>query len=319
MAGYYAGVDLGGTKIAAGILDAAAGTLIAQAVIPTEAQQGPDAVMQRTADLLQRLAQQAGVTLDGAGMGVPAVVDYERGRTLLMPNLPGWYGLPVAAQMTARLNAPVTLLNDARAFTLAEATLRRPQGARVVACFTVGTGIGGGLAIEGRLHMGLDGAAGEFGHQTIVPDGPTCGCGNRGCLEMLASGTAITTAALRAIDDGSGVNILRAAGGDRAAVSPEVVLQAVLAGDTVAARLLYQAATYLGIGVSNVVTLFAPDCVVIGGGVARLGDWLLNPVREAMLKRCTCTQVDRVTLTLAAAGPDAGVLGAALWAAQQLA
>jgi glucokinase len=209
------------------------------------------------------------------------------------------------------------LVNDARAFTLAEAMLGAGRGAETVVCFTVGTGIGGGIIFHGRLHLGFDGAAGELGHQTIEPDGPLCGCGNRGCLEALAGGYAISGMGVQAAQDDPESPIYMLAGGDMRAVTPEVIMRAAKMGDEVARRIIERAGYYLGIGVSNAVTMLSADCVVIGGGVSQLGEWLLNPIRATLRERCHTVALDRVKIVLSALGQDAGVIGAALWASQK--
>ena len=314
---YYAGIDLGGTKIAVGIWDADARRLIAHDVTPTHAHEGPDAVVPRMAALVRQVVERSGVTLSGAGLGVPGVIDVETGCTLLVPNLPGWYGRPVVAEMQSTLGLRVALINDARAFTLAEAVEGAGRDGNVVACFTVGTGIGGGLAINGRLHLGLRNAAGEFGHQTLEPEGPLCGCGNHGCLEALASGYAITASGVQAAREQPDGVIATLAANDLDRITPELIKQAAQAGDGAACGILNRAGTYLGIGIANVLVILSADTVVIGGGVSQLGDWLLDPVRAAVYERCHTVALDQVRIVRAALGQNAGVIGAAIWAAQQ--
>src|SRR5258706_1913253 len=258
---YFAGVDLGGTKIAGVLMDSTSTKPFVEGIEPTAAQQGPYEVLDRIAGLVRRLCAEAGYeheALAAVGLGVPAVIDYEQGRTLLMPSLPGdWAGLPAAKLLRDRLDRPIWLVNDARAFALAEATYGAGQGASVVACFTVGTGIGGGLVINGRLHMGLGGSAAEFGHQTLEPNGPLCGCGNHGCLEALASGPAIATAGIKAVLQGLNTEIGRLVDHDITQITPATIKMAAEHGDMVAREILDQAGNYLGIGISNVITLFA--------------------------------------------------------------
>lgn len=317
---YDAGVDLGGTKIAAVLLDSRSGAVVGSVTVPTQAAEGPEAVIARMADTLRGLADACAIAFNAirqVGVGVPAVIDYAEGRTLLMPNLPGgWNGRPVVAELGARLGCPVALINDARAFALAEATFGAGASAADgnVACFTVGTGIGGGLVLGGRLHMGLSGSAAEFGHQTIDPHGPLCGCGSHGCLETLASGPAISAAGVRTILQGVDSAIGRLAEGDLTRVTPALILQAAEAGDAHAREILNRAGVALGIGVSNVITLFSPSVVIIGGGVAALGAWIFDPVRATVRERCRTTPVDRIAIVPPSVGAYAGAIGAALWA-----
>ncbi len=320
MTDYTIGIDLGGTKIAAAILDRRSGTLTTRKVIPAQAHEGPDAVLARIAGLVRALIDESNLDeqIGGVGLGVPAVIDVARGLTLLMPNLPGdWVGKPVVDILRGQLNRPVWLVNDARAFTLAEATWGAGRGADTVVCFTIGTGIGGGIAIDGKLHLGLDATAGELGHQTIDPNGPPCGCGNNGCLESLASGPAITTYGIKAVLQGVTTNIGQLVNQDITRITPETIMRAAMSGDPVACEILERAGGYLGIGIANAVTMLSPNRVVIGGGVAALGDWLLNPARAMLKRRCRTAPTAKIEVVGAALGNDAGVIGAALWAASK--
>ena len=317
----YIGIDLGGTKIAAAALDVATGEIAGRTVVATEAHTGPPAVLRRMAMVVETVRASAGLrreAVGGIGVGVPGVTDMDAGRTLFLPNLPtAWRAVPVAAMLAEATGYPVALINDARAFILAEATWGAGRGARNVAGLTVGTGIGGGIVIEGRLYMGLDGTAGEVGHQTIDPDGPPCGCGNRGCLEAFASGPAIAALGVRAVLQGMTTRIGALAEHDLNRITPETIMRAAEEGDEVAREILRRAGNYLGTGVANLATILSPDRVIIGGGVARLGEWLLEPVRATLRQRCHAVPVDRIEVVRAALGDDAGVVGAAVWAFQR--
>ncbi len=317
----YIGVDLGGTKIAGAVVDVQRGTLAGQIVVPTEAHEGPPAVLQRIIQLVKDVCQAAGVPpeqLQGVGLGVPGVFNAATGHTLLLPNLPSaWVDVPLVQPLVAGLGCPVILINDARAFVLGEATWGAGRGAHTVIGLTLGTGIGGGIAINGHLHLGIDGTAGEVGHMTIEPHGLLCGCGNHGCLETLASGPAITSLGIRALVHGNTTGISDLAGYDPRRVTPELIGQAAAMGDPVARDILARVGDALGIGVANLVTVLSPDRVVLGGGVAHLGPWLFDAVRSIVRARCRAIPVDRVAILPAALGADAGVIGAAMWAAQQ--
>ncbi len=316
----YIGIDLGGTKIAAAAVDIATGALRGRVIWPTEAHEGPDAVLARMARLVREVCARADVRLSdlaAIGVGVPGLFELETGRTLFLPNLAGaWRGVPVGETLRREAGCPVWLINDARAFVLAEATFGAGSGARTVVGLTLGTGIGGGIAFDGRLHLGLDGTAGECGHQTIDPHGPPCGCGNRGCLEAHASGPAITAMGVRAVVQGVTTSIGALAGHDLNRITPEVIRRAAEEGDAVAAEILERAGTALGVGISNLITLLSPDRVVLGGSVARLGEWLLRPVRAEVQRRCHVTPLERVQIVTAAL-EDPGIVGAAVWASQQ--
>ncbi len=318
---FYIGIDLGGTKIAAGAVDISTGAVSGRVVVPAEAQHGPEAVLARMARLAVEVRTAAGLAREevrGIGIGVPGVTDPERGRTLFLPNLPGgWRDVPVAEIVRQATGYPVWLINDARAFTLGEAVYGAGRGAHAIVGMTLGTGIGGGIALDGRLYLGLDGTAGEVGHQTIDPDGPPCGCGSRGCLESFASGPAITAMGVKAVLQGLTTQIGALVERDLNRITPETIMRAAELGDPVARDLLWRAGTYLGVGIANIVTILSPQRVVIGGGVARLGDWLLEPARAVVRERCRATPVEKVQVVLAALGGDGGIIGAALWAAQQ--
>jgi glucokinase len=316
----FIGVDLGGTKIAAALVDVGSGAVLARESIPTEAHAGPDAVLARMGQLVLSVVRAAGLTLDqvgGVGVGVPGPFDQATGQTIFLPNLAGmWRGVRVRAQLQRAVDRPIWLINDARAFVLAEAAFGAGQGANTVVGMTIGTGIGGGIAIGGRLHLGIDGTAGEVGHMTIDPHGSPCGCGNRGCLETFASGPSIATLGIRAALTGVPTRIGELVGHDLNKITPEIVLQAADAGDQVAIEILQRAGAALGVGVANLVTVLSPDCVILGGSVARLGEWLFGPVRAAVRERCRAIPVEQVRIIPAALGGDAGAIGAAVWASQ---
>jgi glucokinase len=316
----YVGIDLGGTKTAAAVVDVASGRVVADRSIPTDSQEGPDAVLARMAALVLEVCDAASMPLDGIGaigLGVPGPFDQASGRIVFLPNLVGmWRGVPVREILSRTLPRPILLVNDARAFILAEAAFGAGRAQHTVVGLTVGTGIGGGIVIDGRLHLGIDGTAGEVGHMTIDPHGPPCGCGNRGCLEMFASGPAIATLGAQALIHSKTTALRELVGDDVRRISPDIIMRAAEGGDAVARDILQRAGDALGIGVANLVTTLSPNCVVIGGSVARLGPWLFEPVRAIVRQRCTAVPVDRMQIVPAALG-DAGVIGAALWAAQQ--
>lgn len=318
---FYIGIDLGGTKIRAVVYEATAARVLVYQVVPTS-NQGVDAVITQMSDLARSVAAQANVALDqieGIGIGVPATIDYARGVTLLLPNIPGeWYGKPVQSLLQAQINRPVYLINDAHAFTLAEATHGAGRGYPVVACFTLGTGIGGGIAIDGRLLMGRDGSAGEFGHMTVDYNGLPDGSGTPGGLERFASGPAIAAEGVRAVMQGADTQIGALVDYDLNKITPAVIARAADAGDEEAQRILERAARILGAGIGNVLTILNPHAVVIGGGMASLGERILKPVRAALKVYNKTTDLDALQLVPAELGDDAGAIGAALWAMQQV-
>jgi glucokinase len=316
--GRYIGVDLGGTKIAALLLDTSSEQVVVRTVIPTEGKLGADAVLGRIADLVKQVCQTAEIALtdiDGVGVGVPGTLDFEKGETLLLPNIPGdWDGKPVVKILQDLIGRPVGLINDARAFTLAEATLGAGRGVETVACFTLGTGIGGGLAINGKLHLGLMGSAGEVGHQSINFTGQPDGSGMTGGLEGYASGPAIASMGVKAVMQGLDTVIGKLVDFDLNKITPHTIKQAAEQGDEIAQSILDQVGLYLGIGIHNVITVVAPNRIVLGGGVASLGDWILKPIWKTLEERSRIVPLDRLEIVYAALGGDAGAIGAALWA-----
>jgi glucokinase len=240
-------------------------------------------------------------TLDGrtataAGLGLPGHFDPRTGSGVLLPNLAGdWVGRPIAAPVADGLGVPTHLVNDCRALTLAEQRLGAGRGVRDLVCVALGTGVGGGVVIDGRLHLGLA-HAGEIGHQTVEPDGPRCGCGNRGCLDRMAGAAAIASYA------------------GTATVAEAV--SAARAGDERSLQAFRRAAEYVGIAVANAIALLWPERVVIGGGVAEAGDLLFDPLREVVAERAAVAPVERIEIVPAALGPVAGAVGAALWAGE---
>ena len=295
----YLGLDLGGTNIKGAVVDVEQGSepsVVATASAKTHASRGPDGVSARMIELGSSMADEHG-TIEGVGVGVPGLFDFATGEVIFFTNLPGaWEGYPLRAAIAKGLGVPATLINDARAFTLAEATLGAGRGASTVACFTLGTGIGGGLFINGDLHFGAYGVAGELGHQTVVVDGPLCGCGNRGCLEAVARPPVIAAAA--------GHNTM------------EDVIEAAAAGDLASVAALDDAATYVGVGIANILTMFGPERIVIGGGAATAGDALLDPIRAAVTDRITLVPPDQIEILPAELGYEAGAIGAALAAVE---
>lgn len=314
------GIDLGGTKIAYALVDSTTGTVQARHVAPTNSQAGATDVLARMVAHITQLCGDAGVVLtdvSGIGIGVPGVFDDTTGHTLFLPNLMGtWRDVAVGPTLTAALGVPTWLINDARAFVLGEAVYGAGRGYANVVGFTVGTGIGGGVVIHQQLYLGIDGTAGEFGHQTLALDGPQCGCGNYGCLEAFASGPAMVAQAQQLLAHQQAPQLagLLAAGHE---LTPALLRRAAEVGDTAVARLLATAYRYLGAGVANVVSLLSPNAVIIGGSVANLGEPLFAAVRREVATRCKATPVERIAIVPAALAADAGVLGAACWAAHR--
>jgi glucokinase len=314
----YIGVDLGGTNIKAGIVDLQTGGLVITRAAPTMAREGHTAVMLRIAALIDTLIADSGLARNdfgGVGIGVPGVLDLEQGLVLFLPNLPGtWPQVPLAQFIQDKIGLPVRLLNDARAITLGEWKFGAGRGVDTLACFAIGTGIGGGLVINGALHLGIGGTGGELGHQSIDYNGPLCGCGNRGCLEAYASGPAIAAMGIKAVIQGQTTAIGALVDHDLNRITPEIICQAAGLGDRVARDIYAQVGEFIGIAVSNVLASVGPRKVVIAGGVAAAGELLLAPIRSTVKERVFIMPCDQVEILQAELGSNAGVMGVALWA-----
>jgi glucokinase len=294
----HLGIDVGGTNVKWTVVQLGGDgpLVISHGMVPTDRSDGEDGVMRQLIELT-RAAARAGDPIESVGVGVPGLYDPVLGSTRFLINMPGeWAGVPVAATITNAVGVRTRLVNDARAFTLAEHTLGAGRGAGSMLGITLGTGVGGGLVIEGRLLLGHDGTAGEFGHQTILPDGPMCNCGNQGCLEALTKADAIVAACGRP--------------------TVEMCVETAKAGDRRALEGLQDVGRYLGIGVSNVIVLLTVDRVVVGGGIAAAGNLLLDPIREELRRRVHVTQSDRIDIVGAQLGTWAGAIGAAIYGAE---
>ena len=287
----HLGLDLGGTNIKLAVLERDGGgepRLVHEDELPTEADRGPAHVVAR----LVAAGRTAG-PVESVGVTVPGLYDRARGTVELLPNLPGeWRGVEVVAPVREAVGAPTDMINDARAFGLAEFTIGAARDVRTAVFLVLGTGVGGAVVIDGRLHEGIDGSAGELGHQTVLPGGPLCGCGNRGCVEALAQADAIADAAR--------------------APSVRDAADAALAGDSRAREAFRQAGEFVGIAVGNAIVTVSPERVVVGGGVARAGELLFEPMRASIREHVRVAPVDRIDVVPAELGPIAGAVGAAL-------
>jgi len=309
MADIYASVDLGGTNIA-GVFAGRGGRILCEKKVPTQSHEGPEAVLECIAELVNGLAQEIGSRPRALGMGIPGLADLKNGVTKFLPNLPTqWRDVPVRDVLSPKIGCPVYLLNDVRLATLGELTFGHGRSARTMAFFALGTGIGGGVAVDGKLRLGPLGAAGELGHQTILPEGPRCGCGSRGCLETLASGPAITAEGVRLMLSGLAPKLHELVRGEASAVTPREMAAAAEAGDTRVREAIVRAASYLGIGVANVVTILHPDLVVLGGGVAAIGPLLFDTVRQTVRERVGMFPTDDIEIKPSLLGERAGALG----------
>lgn len=309
------GIDVGGTSTKLGLLTEGGDALERFRSLPTGAQRPRDDVLHDLAGAVRSLAAETEAAGSGAvaiGVGLPAAMSRE-GRIEVLPNFaPGWSGVQVAEELRARTGIASVVVNDARAFTLAEATFGAAAGARAAFGVTLGTGVGGGLVLDGELYTGPSGKAGEFGHHVVDRHGPLCGCGSHGCLETYASATALVASVTRPFLRGTAARLCELADGRLEAVTPPLVAEAAARGDDVCREALDRVATVLGVAIANVTTLVAVERVVVGGGMAGLGDDLFTPLRRALRAYAPVVGDDLPAVVPARLGDTAGALGAAL-------
>jgi glucokinase len=318
----YIGCDLGGTNLRAAIVDVENGVVLHHMSVPTLAREGYDAVMQRMGVLVLQVIETAGLKKDhigGIGIGVPGVLDLEKGETLFLPNLPGtWPHVPLVDTITKLTDVSTAILNDVRSITYGEWLFGAGCGVDTVAVFAIGTGVGGGLVINGQLHLGIGGTGGELGHMTIDFNGPKCGCGNYGCLESYASGPAIAAMGMKAVAQGLTTQIGELCNYDLNLITPALIAKAALADDEIAKDIYRRAGFYLGIAAANICISVGPRRIIIGGGVAQAGELLFEPIRKTVRERVTVMPVEQVEVVPSQLGDNAGVIGAACWAAKTL-
>lgn len=314
----FIGVDLGGTHLRAAVVDVTSGQVVDLFQVATLAREGHDAVITRMAEMIDKVIASSGTPkadVGGVGIGVPGKLDREHGMVLFLPNLPGnWLNVPLQQEIERQVGLPTHILNDARAMTFGEWKYGAGRGVNTVACFTLGTGVGGGLVVNGKLHLELGGTAGELGHQVIDVDGPTCGCGSRGCLETYASGPAIAAAGIKAVVQGLTTRIGEMVNYDLNRITPEVVYQAALSGDTIAQEIYQRVGHYLGVAIANVIVIIGPRKIVIGGGVSQAGELLFEPIRRTIKSSVFITSTEQIEIVPAQLGINAGIIGAAAWA-----
>jgi glucokinase len=314
---YIVGVDLGGTNIVAGAMSEDGAHHFAVRSIPTTSEQGADAVADRIVALVEGVILDAMAETDahrrdfiGIGVGAPGPLDRERGVVIVAPNL-GWRDYPLLDRITERLGMSATLDNDANCATVGEWWQGAAKGGRNVVGMTIGTGIGGGLIVDGTLFHGSSDVAGEIGHTTIDLNGRHCKCGNYGCLEAYASGPAIATRAREVLMREETASLLPSlAGGQLEQITAQTVYDAAQRGDAVASEIVRDTARYLGAGVANLLNIFNADVVVIAGGVTQAGDALFGPLQAEVKRRAFRPAVEAARIVPGALPGTAGVVGA---------
>jgi glucokinase len=290
-------VDIGGTKIAVGAVTEE-GEITIRLECATAPAEGSAPAIQRIKGMLQEVAAGAGAALAGVGVACPGPLDPFTGIVGDVGTLPGWQGLNLVEELQQAFGVPVAVENDADAAALAEAHWGAAKGSERFIYITISTGIGGGIIFSGKLYRGVDGAHPELGHQVIDASGPLCYCRARGCWESLASGVAMTA-------------WMRSQQPDAPELSAAQICTLAEQGDTFARRCIEREGSYLGLGLANLITLFTPDAIALGGGVMKSSHLFLAPAREVIKEICTQVPAEKTRITLASLGSDTGLAGAA--------
>jgi len=317
---YAIGVDLGGTNLRIAAVDDQ-GKVLEKVTTGTNVKQGRDFVIGEMTTAIQTLAAKIGAKgLLGVGIGVPGIIDMDTGTLHESPNLPGWHDYPVRNEIERRLGTPIVLENDANAAALGEKWLGAAREHDDMCMLTLGTGVGGGIVLGGRVWHGMNGMAGELGHINVEPEGPPCGCGSRGCLEQFASATALVRMAREAVAGGKSPELARAMG-DNAEFSAKMLHQLAQQGNTAARDIFARAGRALGIVLAGLINIFNLPNYVLGGGVANAWDMFSPAMMEEIRQRSfiyratapdqTPTLRKRTVVAPALLGSDAGLLGAA--------
>ncbi|ABV33176.1 MULTISPECIES: ROK family protein [Pseudothermotoga] len=302
------GIDLGGTNYAVGLVDET-GNILSRIEGKTKVDEGPQAVAKRLSESVKSVMSNTGVSARAIGIGSPGSIDHEKGVVRFSPNFPGWYNFPLAEEIRTHTGLDVFIENDANAYALGEHTFGVARGFDHVICLTLGTGIGGGVITHGFLLRGSVGIGAELGHMNVLPNGPKCGCGSNGCLESLASATAIR----KYVEDGYSRHIDSSLFKEKNAsqITPKDVFEHAKNGDYFSLSVFNRVVSALSVAIGSLINIFNPQVVVIGGGMANAGDFLLEPVEEMVKDYVLPTMLGTYQIKLSQLGKNAGILGAA--------
>ncbi len=310
---FLIGIDLGGTNIRMGIVTPE-GKVLKRVRYRTDVSKGGFVLFERLVSNLKDLIRKnfkGSIELIGIGIGIAGPIDMKKGVMSAQPNLPALDGFPIRAFLQERISSSILIENDANAFTLGEGWVGAAKGCKDYCGITLGTGVGGGIVVTGKILHGVKGMAGEIGHMVIDPEGPLCGCGGRGCLEVYASGTGIRRMALEAIKHRKGKEILKQSGGDLQKITSGKVFKAARSGDLAAKKIFDEMGKSLGLGLVSLIRLFDPEKIVIGGKVSQAWDYFIGSVMETVHERTKEALRERLQIVRAECGDDAGILGAA--------
>lgn len=314
------GVDMGGTKILSAVIDAE-GNILGTAKVPTKADEAPSVVIDRIADSIQKAINKSDVneaSIEAIGIGAPGPLDPVTGIVIFAPNL-NWRDVRLKDELETRVGIPTFVDNDVNVGTLGEHAFGAGRGVQNVVGIFVGTGIGGGIILKGELFHGASKTAGEIGHIIVKAGGPKCGCGTRGCLEALASRTAMAKQFQKAIEKKKEKSIItKLTNGDLRTIRSGVLAKAIRANDKLTLKIFKKVTKYLGVGIGSIVNFLNPEMIILGGGVVEaLDDTFLDNIRTAAEKYALPNTLDGVQIVRAELGDNSGILGAAALARQR--
>ena len=315
---YVVGVDLGTLNTIAVVVDLE-GKIMERIEHPTNGKGGKDKVIQRLKAVIHEVITASNINIQkiaGVGLAVPGLVNSKRGIMLITPNF-GWRDTPIREILKKEFHTPIFIDNNVNAMALGEAEFGIARGIKNFICVNVGMGIGSGIVINGELYRGETECTGEIGHTTVDYNGPKCSCGNNGCLEAMAAAPAIARRAVKAIKEGKKTLITKLIDSNLDEINAAIVAKAANKGDKLAREIIEKTGEYLGTGIANVINLFNPQMVIIGGGVAQAGDLIFNPLKKTMEKRAFPVPAKVVKIVASSLGRDCTVIGAATLVLQE--
>lgn len=306
------GIDLGGTTFSVGVLDRN-GSLLAETSHQTPVNSSADEILEELGHAARRLARDTApdAEIKGLGIGIPGPVDPHTGLIKQCPNLHALDGVNASRVLQRGTGLPVVIANDAYCATLAELRHGAGRGSRYMALLTLGTGVGGGIAIENKVLRGPRQIMGEVGHLVIAPGGPKCGCGNHGCLEALAGRQAIVDLAIQKLQEGRASVLGEIVGADHERIDPRLISDMARDGDALCAEVMHQIGHYIGLAICNIIVLCDPDKVILGGGISAAGEVLFGSIRRTVRHGSLISQFDPANIVPAELGNRAGMYGAA--------
>jgi glucokinase len=316
---HYIGVDLGGTNIKAGVVDAS-GDILVKDVCETRAEGGPSVVIKRICQIIDGVREKGSLSwekIDGVGVGSPGTLDHKTGVIFHPPNLPGWRNVPLRDEVAGNIPVGVIVENDANAAAWGEYWAGAGREVHSMVMLTLGTGIGGGIILEGKLVRGAHDSAAELGHTIIVRDGVPCGCGSRGCLEVYASATAVVRRFKEAVGAGRDTTLVQAVKEDKE-ITSKMIYEAAVAGDELAREVMEETGRYLGTGIVSIMNTVNPARIVLSGGMIHAGEMIMRPLKETVQELAFPIPAEKTEIVFATLGEDAGFIGAAGLALERL-